>query len=261
MNTTTKIMKYELYDVIRNKWLIFYTLFFVVVTDMLFRFAGGGAKVILSFMNIMLFLIPLVSIIFGTMYIYHSREFIELLLSQPINRKMLYRGMFLGLAAPLAIGYLVGVGIPFAMHDDGSQMAILALLLAAGALLTFVFTALAFLIAIKYEDRAKGFGIAMIIWLLFAVIYDGAILIFSFAFADYPLEKPMLGLSLLNPIDLARMLILLKSDFSALMGYTGAIFKSFFGSSLGIIVSITCLLAWITLPFFLGLRAFRKKDF
>ena len=261
MNTTLKIMKYELYDVIRNKWLVFYTLFFVIIADTLFRFGGGGAKVVLSFMNVMLCLIPLVSIIFGTMYIYHSREFIELLLSQPINRNMLYRGMYLGLAVPLTVAYLIGIGIPFTLHDDGSQITILALLLLSGALLTFVFTALAFLISIKFEDRAKGFGIAIIVWLIFAVLYDGAILVFSFAFADYPLEKPMLALGLFNPIDLARMLILLKSDFSALMGYTGALFKQFFGSNLGLSVSIVCLLAWASIPFYLGSRAFHRKDF
>lgn len=261
MNTTHKIMKYELFDVLRNKWLIVYSLFFLITTDMLFRFGGGGAKVILSFMNIMLFAVPLVCIIFGLMYIYNAREFIELLLSQPIKRSTLFHGMYLGLALPLAGGYLLGVGLPFVVHDDGSNLASLTMLLLAGILLTLVFTSLAFFIAARQEDRAKGFGLALVTWLAFAVLYDAAILMFSFAFADYPLEKPMLGLSLLNPIDLARMLILLKSDFAALMGYTGAVFEQFFGSPLGIAVALLTLLCWVVLPLLLGGLRFRKKDF
>ena len=261
MSKTAKIIKYELYDVIRNKWLIIYTLFFLVITDSLFRFAGSGEKVIVSFMNIMLFIIPLVSIIFGTIYIYNSREFIELLLSQPINRKMLFAGMYLGLAMPMAGGFLFGVIVPFMLHDDGSNMQLLLYLLFAGTLLTFIFIAIAFFISVKFEDKARGFGMAIVAWLLFAVIYDGIVLLISFAFADYPLDKPMIAMSVLNPIDMARILMLLKTDFSALMGYTGAVFHKFFGSSAGIFVSIFSLLIWMATPLFLGYRSFSKKDF
>lgn len=261
MNTTMKIIKYELFDVLRNKWLIGYALFFLLATDTLFRFGGGGAKVVLSFMNIMLFVIPLVCLIFSLMYIYNAREFIELLLSQPIRRSTLFRGMYFGLSAPLALGYLFGVGVPFLLHDNGAHLASLIMLLLSGVLLTFVFTALAFQIAAWQVDRAKGFGAALLAWLVFAVLYDGAILIISFTFADYPLEKPMLVLTMLNPIDLARILILLKSDFAALMGYTGAVFQHFFGSELGVVLALTVLAGWAIAPFWLGARFFRKRDF
>lgn len=261
MNKTIKVIKYVLVDIIRNKWLIFYTVFFFLVTESLFRFGGDGARVLVSFMNIMLFVIPLVSMVFGVMYLYNSREFIELLLSQPIHRKMLFGGLYLGLVLPLAMGFLAGVGVPFVAHSDGSHLEILTLMLLSGVALTLVFTALAFLIAVRTDDRAKGFGLAILVWLLFSVIYDGAILFFSFALAEYPLEKPMIALSLLNPIDLARILLLLQSDFSALMGYTGAVFHKFFGSSLGAIITTASLLIWASAPFVWGLRVFAKKDF
>ena len=45
-------------------------------------------------------------------------------------------------------------------------------------------------------------------------------------FADYPIERPMLGLMLANPVDLARVVLLLRFDVSALMGYTGAVFAA-----------------------------------
>jgi hypothetical protein len=43
----------------------------------------------------------------------------------------------------------------------------------------------------------------------------------------------MIILSALNPIDLGRILFLMKFDIAALMGYTGAVFQRFFGSGLG----------------------------
>lgn len=241
--------------------MIIYALFFLALTDGLFRFGGSEAKVVLSLMNVVLFIIPLVSVVFGTLYLYNAREFVQLLLSQPIGRRSLFTGLSLGLAIPLSVGFVAGVGAPFAVHTSGTLTGPFLILLLAGVALTFIFTSLAFWLSTINEDRARGFGVAILSWLIFAIIYDGIVLFVTYAFADYPLEKPMIALSLLNPIDLARILLLLEFDISALMGYTGAVFNRFFGSSVGMIASFSFLLIWATLPFVLGRRSFLRKDF
>jgi Cu-processing system permease protein len=93
------------------------------------------------------------------------------------------------------------------------------------------------------------------------VLYDGLVLFVVAAFSDYPLETPMLVLTLLNPVDLARVLLLLTFDVAALMGYTGAVFERFFGSGLGVLAALAALLGWTALPFVAGLRGFSRKDF
>jgi len=133
-------------------------------------------------------------------------------------------------------------------------------LLLIGVLLTFIFIALSFLISVKQDDKAKGLGLAILIWLVLAVVYDGFVLLIIYNFQDYPLENAMMILSALNPIDLGRILFLMKFDIAALMGYTGAVFQRFFGSSLGVIISVICLLIWIIVPFLLSSRFFKKKD-
>jgi Cu-processing system permease protein len=65
---------------------------------------------------------------------------------------------------------------------------------------------------------------------------------------------------LLNPVDLARVVMLMHFDSSALMGYTGAVFQRFF-SGTGAFVAGFALLGWIALPTLAGARAFRRKDF
>ncbi|RMH72788.1 MAG: hypothetical protein D6675_03840 [Gemmatimonadetes bacterium] len=256
-----KVIKYEFHDIFRSKWLIAYLLFFLMVTDTLFRFGGGGNRVILSLMNLVIFVIPLISILFGTMYLYHSQEFIKLLLSHPIHRRSLFAGMYLGLAIPLSLSFWLGVSIPFAYHDDGSNLMALGMLLMSGVFLTLIFTALAFLTAAILSDKTKGFGVAILVWLFFVVIYDGLILLTVFIFADYPLEQPLIILSLFNPIDLARILMLLSLDISALMGYTGAVFNKFLGSTWGMALSIFCLALWSILPYIAASRQFQDEDF
>ena len=70
----------------------------------------------------------------------------------------------------------------------------------------------------------------------------------------------MIVLSALNPIDLGRILVLLKMDVAALLGYTGAVFRQFFGNSMGTIYSAGIMSLWIVIPFVIALRRFNRKD-
>jgi Cu-processing system permease protein len=263
MNAILKIFKYEAHDMIRTKWMIIYASFFLIITYVLFRFGGDTSRVIVSMMNIVLIVIPLVNIIFGSLYLYHSREFIELLLSQPVNRRHLYFGIYSGISLPLAAAFLTGAGIPFLFYGFKSPGEInsLVIMLLSGVLLTLIFSAIAFLIAIYNDDKVKGFGKAILIWFLFAVLYDGFMLFVVYSLGDYPIEKALIFLSFLNPIDLARITLLLDFDLAVMMGYTGAVFQKFFGSSTGTIISIFVMFMWILIPFAMGIRKFVKKDF
>jgi hypothetical protein len=66
-------------------------------------------------------------------------------------------------------------------------------------------------------------------------------------------------LSSLNPIDLGRIFIMLKMDVSALMGYTGALYKDFFGSLSGMLFTMGIMFAWMAVPLWLAVRAFKRK--
>jgi Cu-processing system permease protein len=256
-----KVLRYELRGAFRGRWAVLYALFFGVVTDALFRFSGGGEQVLLSLLNVVLLLVPLVSLVFGVAYLYGARAFVELMLAQPIRRRDLFAGLYGGLLAPLALALVLGVGLPFAWHGGAAFAGPLVRLLGAGVLLTAAFLALAFLIAVRIEDRMKGLGAALLLWLVLAVVYDGLVLTVAYAFSAYPLERPMIALAMLNPISLARVLLLLSLDVAALLGYTGAAFERFFGTAWGTGLTLAALLAWVAAPLALALRRFRRKDF
>jgi len=263
MNTTTKIVRYEFRDVLRSRSLIAYTLFFFGLTDVLLRFGGGGARAALSLMNVVLLLIPLVAIVFGTIYLYNAREFTELLLAQPVHRRQLFGGQYLGLALPLSAAFVAGLGMALALHagEGVDHLGTLVVVAACGILLTLIFTAFAALIVARVDDKVKGIGIAIGVWLAGTVLYDGLVMLGLMAFADYPLERPALAAMIANPIDLARVLILMRLDVSALMGYTGAVFEKFFGSAGGTALASLALVLWTGVPLLLGARRFQRKDF
>ena len=94
-----------------------------------------------------------------------------------------------------------------------------------------------------------------------AVIYDGFFLMSLMIFEDYPLDTFSLTATMFNPIDLSRVLILLKLDISALMGYTGALFQKFFGTTFGVILSLSVLILWVLIPAWLIKMKSSRKDF
>lgn len=262
MNAFTKIVKYACYDTLRSWWALLYGLFFLVITATLLYFSGDFNKALVSLLNIVLLLVPLISIVFATMYAYSSREFTELLLAQPLKRSHIFLGQYLGLTLSLVLSLALGLSLAFLLFAGTAAESLhLAMLVLCGSLLTAIFTALAFLVSVLFEDRLKGFGLAILLWLFAAVIYDGLFLAFLVAFQDYPLEKASLGLTLLNPIDLSRIMMLLRLETAALLGYTGAVFDKFFGTLTGTLLSFGALVLWIVLPLLLFRRKVQHKDF
>ncbi|HZK78056.1 MAG TPA: ABC transporter permease subunit [Gemmatimonadaceae bacterium] len=250
-------------DVIRSRWLVFYFVFFLLATEGMIRFTGGDAKALLSMSNIVLFVVPFVTLVYGTVYLYGSREFIELLLAQPIKRSTLFAGLYLGLTLPLVTALVAGMSLPFIFHGFSSQMETVTLLvmLAGTAALTAAFTAIAFFIALRFDDRLTGLGVGMAIWLALGLLYDGLLLVVVMLMPDRAIEKTLLAVTLANPIDLVRIALLMRFDVSAVMGYTGAVFRSFFSDTVGIAIIVAAMAAWIALPLSSGFLAFKRKDF
>ncbi len=264
MRVYWQILRNEFQTLFRAKWVLGYGLIFLLLTDTLFRFSGGGTEVWVSVSNIMLLLIPIISLIYGILYIYQSRDYLELLLTQPVNRSTLFWGLYTGISAPLTVAFIIGSALPIGWHGGlaSGSASQLFFVLALGSLLTFIFVGLGFVMGLYfYDDKIKGFGFSIVIWLFMAVIYDGLIMVIIFMFGDYSLETSVIFITMLNPMDIARILILMEFDISALMGYSGAVFNRFFGSNLGILVSGGMLVLWLAVPSWVGLRIFNRKDF
>ena len=252
-----KIIKYVLLDILRNKIILSYTIFLLLLSVGIFNLEDNSAKGLLSLLNIILIIVPLVSILFAAIYVYNSAEFLELLVSQPLKRRTIWISLFAGLAGSLFLAFFIGAGIPILIYEPTATG---ITMLVVGLILSVLFVGIAMLATVTTRDKAKGIGVAILLWLYFSLLFDAIVLFILFQFADYPLEKFMVGISAFNPIDLGRILVLLKMDVSALMGYTGAIFKNFFGTALGLAVAYFVLILWTVVPVWLSVRKFNRKD-
>lgn len=252
-----KIIRIVFGDISRNKTILFFIFTLAAMSWASFIIEGNVHKGLLAIMNVILFVIPLMSLLFATVYMHNCREFIILLLSQPIARPIIWKGIYTGVSSSLCAAYLLGAGIPILVYSF-NPLGFLMILM--GVTLTLIFISLAFLICSYVADKSSGLGIALALWLFFAVIYDGLMLFILFQFSDYPIDNLMITLLMLNPIDLARLQILIQLDVSAIMGYAGATFKNFLGVTAGMVVTLFVMLFWILLPYYISIKRFKKKD-
>lgn len=261
---TMTVLGTQLRNIQRSRWAFGYAAAFLLLSEAIVRLsAESGPGILLAVVTVVLAVVPLASLVLGAMHVYSMREFTELLLAQPLTRTAVFGGMYLGVALPLALAPLAGIGISLLLHGQlapGTWRS-LALLALGTVLLTFTCTAIAFLIATAVRDRARGLGTVLLVWLLLFVLYDGLVLLVALLFTDYPLELPMLVLLLLNPVDLARSLMLLELDAPALLGYTGAVFRRAFGSGMAIPAGLSILVLWSLVPLLAAIRVFRRRDF
>lgn len=252
-----RLVRYVVGDIVRGRIVAGYAGFLLVASLGLFHLGGDPGKALIGLLSLILVVVPLVSVVFATTHAYNSHEFIELLAAQPLPRSTILLAEMLGVGIALSAAVGVGIVVPVLLYASGSTG---FTLIGVALLLTAVFTAFAFVVAVVARDKARGIGVALLIWFYFGLLHDGVTLYTLFLLEDFPLEAISVTLLALSPIDLARVLVLLQMDVSALMGYTGAMLKDLLGSATGIVFAGLVLAAWIALPLVAALAMFRRKD-
>ena len=259
MNATVRIARSQVRDVARSRWLAVYALLLVGFAGALVAFGGGGRRALTGLVNLVLIVVPLVSVLFGTLYLYGARDFHRLLLAQPVGRDRLLDGQYVGLALPLSLVTALGLGLPVLLTAGPAELGAVARFLAVVTLLALAFLSLSFLVAAAIRDRSAGMGMALLLWLGLTIVWDALLFFATTALAGWPLERPALVATLLNPVDTARVLLLMDLDAAALLGDTGAVFRRFFGGS-GAFLAFGALLAWSVGPYLVARRLFRGSD-
>ncbi len=252
-----KVFKYTLIDLARNRFVLGYALLMLALSQGLFLLEDDPMKAMLSLVQVVLALVPLIALIFTVVYLYDIQEFTQLLAVQPIGRKAILAGQLMALATALLLAQGFGLGLPLLVHAPGPSALMLSL---SGSALVLVFAALGALIALRQREKARGVGMALVLWLGFVLVYDAVLMWLMFTTSDYPVEPFVVPLAALNPIDLARILVMLEIDLAAMMGYSGAVYKSFFGSAAGMTMAGAILVLWVLLPTWGAFRVFRRKD-
>ena len=140
-----KLLKYALYDIVKSRFALLYTLFMVLVAISIYQVSEDMSKVSLSLLIIMLMIVPLISAIFATTHFFNNLEFTELMLAQPVKRRDVFLSQILAVIFVLSMAILIGFGAPMLLWGADASVLIL---LGIGIGLSVVFAGLAFLASV-----------------------------------------------------------------------------------------------------------------
>lgn len=108
-----KLIKYELYDLLKSRWMLGITVFMGFWSIPLVKFGGNTRKAVVSHTNLSLLTLPLFSLLLSINYLYTNRNFIEFVLTQPVKRSFLFASLIISLSFSIFISYAVGSSFVF----------------------------------------------------------------------------------------------------------------------------------------------------
>jgi Cu-processing system permease protein len=223
----------------------------------------GFARVTLSLMNLVLFMVPLSGLLLGVTSMTGGSGALPLLLAQPVTRGEVFLGKFLGLATAVTVAQAVGFGaggMVVAFNAGTEQVLGFVVLTLLSFVLGGITVAASMFLAVLWPDRLKATSAALGLWLVLVVAYDLVVLGVSAVLRGISLQSVLLPALLVNPIDLTRVLTTVATGSGALFGPTSAVLVRFFGTTGGVQLALAALCFQLALPLALGAWIFRRRD-
>jgi Cu-processing system permease protein len=217
----------------------------------------------ISLLNLMLFILPLISMLMGAISLAGNRDSLEFFLSQPLKRREFFLGKYMGLSATLFAWIVFGFGgsgLVLAYTTGSRGLTDFFILMVISLLLSLAFLSISFLISAIVMEKSLATLVVIILWLWFALFYDLVVIGLMRLIQELPVKYPMLIMILLNPVDIARSGFLINSDMAGLMGPTGAVLNKLTGTTLGLVTLAAGLILWIIVPLVIGTYIFKRKD-
>lgn len=221
---------------------------------------------IVSLSSLAILLLPLIALIVSHDAIVGEAErgTLALLLAAPVSRRAAIMGKFTGhvslLALATAIGFAAGaVALPMsgASIDAGAWGAFGAMT-GASVLLGACFIALGYCASALARDRATAGAIAIGFWLLFAVLFDLALLGLLVLDRGRSLDATAVSaLLFLNPCDIYRLFTLGGAGGAARFSGMTSLVAAAPQSASALLAGLA---AWIVLPLAVAIRLFERRD-
>ena len=264
------IAKKEIQDSLRNRWVLFISLIFLILS-LSVTFAGSAVAghlalpqldaLISSLSTISVFIIPLAAMLVSYDAFVGEDESgtLLLLLSYPITRLQILMGKLLGHSLIMS----VTIGSAFSLtallllvcgdYEVAKTLTQFGQFIVSSILLAIAFILLGYIVSLKSTEKAKAVASILFVWFVFVLIYDLlllTILVADLAFFNQYIINLLIAL---NPTDLYRAINLIGTDVS--------------GGSLAMISSVTwgklalygVMLLWVAILVFIANQLFKRR--
>lgn len=267
----TAILLREVQEARRNRWFILLSLLFAVLSASLsllglagignFGVAGFG-RTAASLLNLVLFVVPLMGLLLGSMSVSGEKEqgSLALLMAQPVSPAEVLLGKFLGSSAALAASILGGFGasgLVIAFYAGPSHILSFAALLFLTVLLGTAFLSVGFLLSTYSARSSTSAGLALFSWFFFVFLSDlgviGTVLVMRLSAAE------LFWVTAANPLQSFKLMVtgLLQRSLEA-FGAAGQYAADTFGPAYPLVTG-GIVVAWVMVPIVFSIRRFQRR--
>ena len=272
-NAIFTIARLELTINIRNRWTLIFAVAFaaLVVAIAYFGMVTSGTvgfqgflRTSASLLNLVLYIIPLVALVMGTMSFTSEKNSNDMLYAQPVTRTEILIGKLGGLFGSILTSTLIGFGLGglIIATNGGSEGALrYPLFVALSMLLALIFLALSALVAAWCQRKAKAFGVTLFLWFFFVLFYDLLVIGGTFLLQERTANSFIFVSLAGNPVDMVRVASLIVLNGKQIFGPAGAALVKFLGGDTASLLALALgLLLWIVLPIYLSNRSLKEQD-
>ena len=227
--------------------------------------AGALDVSVVSLTSLSVYLLPLIALLlsFDALVGEFERGTMLLLLTYPVARWQVVAGKFLGhlmiLFTAVVIGY-GGAALATVLSTDNGIAGWQAYVTMMGSslLLGAVFIALGYLVSVLVRERSTAAGAAIVLWLVFVVLYDLALLGLLLADHEQKIGQTLFAsLMLFSPSDTYRLLNLTSFDsVGQAAGIAGVAARAGFSP----VLLLGLLAGWVLAPLAATMAVFHRRE-
>lgn len=267
------IARTELRVNIRNRWTTTFAFVFatLVVAISYFGLIAAGAagfqgftRTSISLLNLVLYLIPLLCLVVGTLSFTNENNAGELLFSQPVSRSDIWLGKLVGLFAAVTISTGVGFGLGgviLAVKAGTSGLLGYPVFVAFSLLLALVFLSLSCLVASACQRKNKAFGWIMFVWFFLVIFYDLLVMGLALLLREHTANQLIFVSLFGNPVGMTRVAALTALNGKEVFGVAGASLTRFLGGDRNAVAALVAgLLLWVVWPLLVAIKLLKRQD-
>lgn len=249
---TKWLLRVELADALRSRWMLFTAVLYVGVFGS-FVWLGlressvlgftGMSRVVLNLSNALVLTLPLVALVATNQSVVRARSsgFFELFLSQPVRRGDWLRSAAISrlvvLVAPIVVLLVVAFAFGMAQEWEPSLLPLVIRSLLVSVALTFAFVGIGFLVSSLANTPERATVLALLAWVTSSILHDFALIGALLNWRISP--KIVFAIAASNPVEAARVAILSGVDPElSVLGPVGFWLANNLGSTIALIIGI-----------------------
>ncbi|MGN4127548.1 ABC transporter permease [Lysinibacillus sphaericus] len=262
------LMKLELKQMLRSRWMqlvgLLFTFVFtaiIVIQQMALPDVEGFTRQTASFLNVLLFLLPLFILTIGSMSVAGDIEsgWFSLLKTYPMTRAQYIVGKYMAAVCAFVLVVVVAFGVVLALGGFLGGVRLPLIFTTLTLMCIVIFASLAIVIGAFAKTRLFALSLSLVLWSFFLLLLSYALMAIGTVVAGHILQKLTVIVIHINPAEWLRFGYFIFSDQASVLGPAFYGVTQFYSSYLGYVVYGAVTFLWVTIPLLCANKLLQKR--